>query len=116
MIDGVLDRLVDAAILSGMGVWALTAGASPRSALLVTVAAVVGSLLSMASKDRAASLALPPAPERAIGYTLGGRDGRLVIATVAAIAGTPVAGLALIAGTSALALAVRLVYVLRTRL
>jgi hypothetical protein len=33
----------------------------------------------MASKDRAAALGLPPAPERALGWLLGGRDGRLLL-------------------------------------
>jgi choline kinase/phosphatidylglycerophosphate synthase len=116
MLDGVLDRLVDTAILAGMGIWALSTDASPRAVVLVTVAAVAGALLSMASKDRAASLALPPAPERPIGWTLGGRDGRLLIVTVSAIAGVPLLGLGLVAATAALALAIRLTFVLRAGL
>jgi choline kinase/phosphatidylglycerophosphate synthase len=116
MLDGVMDRLVDTVILGGLGVWALSDGASARSVVILTVAAVAGALLSMATKDRATSLALPPAPERAIGYTFGGRDGRLLIVSVAAILGAPVAGLAAVAVTAALALAVRLVFVLRSGL
>ena len=63
LLDGLLDRVGDAAILAGLGLWAL-AGHGPRGVLVLTVAATAGALLSMASKDRAAALGLPPAPER----------------------------------------------------
>jgi choline kinase/phosphatidylglycerophosphate synthase len=116
MLDGVLDRVVDTAILAGMGVWALSGSASARSVVLLTAAAIAGALLSMASKDRAASLALPSAPERPIGYTLGGRDGRLLVVAVAAVLGAPFVGLALVAVTAAIALGIRLVFVLRSGL
>jgi len=116
MLDGVLDRLVDTAILAGMGVWALSDGSSARSVVLLTAAAIAGALLSMASKDRAASLALPLAPEKPIGYTFGGRDGRLLIVAVAAVLGAPFLGLALVAVTAGIALAIRLLFVLRSGL
>jgi choline kinase/phosphatidylglycerophosphate synthase len=64
MLDGVLDRLGDAAILAGLAVWALDAVAvSPAAVLLLTAAATTGAMLSMATKDRAAALGLRPAPE-----------------------------------------------------
>lgn len=113
MLDGVLDRLGDAAIVAGLAVWA-GAGRPGAGITVLAVAAVAGSLLSMASKDRIAALALPPAPERAIGYLLAGRDGRLLLVALAAIAGLPVAGLAVVAATSFAALAIRLVAVRRT--
>jgi hypothetical protein len=53
--------------------------------LVWTVAATTGSLLSMASKDRTAALGLPAAPERALGWLLGGRDGRLLLVAVGAV-------------------------------
>ena len=84
--------------------------------MLLTAAAIAGALLSMASKDRAASLALPPAPERPIGYTFGGRDGRLLVVAVAAVLGAPFVGLAVVAVTAAIALGIRLVFVLRSGL
>jgi len=69
-----------------------------------TVAATTGALLSMASKDRAAALGLPPAPERALGWLLGGRDGRLLLVAVGAALGVPVVALAAVTATSALSL------------
>jgi hypothetical protein len=86
LLDGVLDRVGDAAILAGLGLWALE-GHSSRGVLVWTVAATTGALLSMASKDRAAALGLPPAPERALGWLLGGRDGRLLLVAVGAVVG-----------------------------
>ncbi|HZD68809.1 MAG TPA: CDP-alcohol phosphatidyltransferase family protein, partial [Actinomycetes bacterium] len=78
LLDGVLDRVADAAILAGLGLWALD-GHHARIVLALTVAGTAGALLSMATKDRAAALGLPSAPERALGWLLGGRDGRLLL-------------------------------------
>jgi phosphatidylglycerophosphate synthase len=54
LLDGLLDRVGDAAILAGLGLWALD-GHDARGVLVLTVAATTGALLSMASKDRAAA-------------------------------------------------------------
>jgi 1L-myo-inositol 1-phosphate cytidylyltransferase / CDP-L-myo-inositol myo-inositolphosphotransferase len=112
LLDGLLDRVGDAAILAGLGLWAL-AGHDPRGMLVLTVAATTGALLSMASKDRAAALGLPAAPERALGWLLGGRDGRLLLVAVGAVLGAPVAALAAVTATSALSLSLRVVSVRR---
>ena len=99
MLDGILDRLGDAAVIAGLGVWALGGGSDLSAGVVVclAVAATAGSMLSMASKDRATALGLPPAPERQLGYLLGGRDGRLFLVTVCAILGRPALALAAIA-------------------
>jgi hypothetical protein len=108
----VLDRVGDAAILAGLGLWALD-GHAPRTVLVLTVAATTGALLSMASKDRAAALGLPPAPERALGWLLGGRDGRLLLVAVGALLGAPLAALAAVTATSALSLGLRVAFLRR---
>jgi phosphatidylglycerophosphate synthase len=112
LLDGVLDRVGDAAILVGLGLWALD-GHDAQVVLVLTVAATTGALLSMASKDRAAALGLPPAPERALGWLLGGRDGRLLLVAVGAVVGAPVAALAAITATSALSLGLRVAFLRR---
>jgi hypothetical protein len=108
----VLDRVGDGAILAGLGLWALD-GHDARGVLGLTVAATTGALLSMASKDRAAALGLRPAPERALGWLLGGRDGRLLLVVVGAVLGAPVAALAAITATSALSLGLRVAFLRR---
>ena len=112
LFDGTLDRLADAAILAGLALWAVDEGGSPATVVLLAVAAVTVSMLSMASKDRITALALLPAPERRIGWLLGGRDGRLLFVAVFAVAGLPLWGLVAVASTGALALATRVITVL----
>jgi 1L-myo-inositol 1-phosphate cytidylyltransferase / CDP-L-myo-inositol myo-inositolphosphotransferase len=108
LFDGALDRLADTAVIVGLAVWALDAGTSPRVAVVLGVAATAGSILSMATKDRISALRLPPAPERRIGYLLGGRDGRLLVIAVCALFGQPVLALALVTATSFASLIARL--------
>lgn len=108
LLDGVLDRLADAAVIAGLAVWGLESGGTPASIVLLAVAATAGSILSMASKDRVAALRIPPAPERWIAFLLGGRDARLLFVAIGALIGLPEAALAAVAITSGLSLAARL--------
>jgi CDP-L-myo-inositol myo-inositolphosphotransferase len=113
MLDGVLDRGADTAIVAGLGVWSLTQGLRPASALVLTAAATAASLLSMATKDRAAALGLPGVPERALGLLLGGRDGRLLLVAVFAVIGYPALGLIAITLTGGVTSTLRLYLVMR---
>jgi CDP-L-myo-inositol myo-inositolphosphotransferase len=108
LLDGVLDRLADAAIVGGLALWALDAGSDPGPVAALAVAATTGAMLSMATKDRIAALGLPPVPERWIGLLLGGRDGRLLIVAIGALLGRPTATLVVLIVTSALSLTARL--------
>ena len=107
LLDGVLDRLADAAVVAGLAIWALdTHGAV--ATVIWTVAATTGSMLSMATKDRITALRIPPAPERSIGFLLGGRDSRLLLVALFALLGNPLLALGAMALTSGTSLAVRL--------
>jgi 1L-myo-inositol 1-phosphate cytidylyltransferase / CDP-L-myo-inositol myo-inositolphosphotransferase len=105
--DGFLDRLGDAAICAGLGVWAADQGTDVRWVVGLVVAATAGAMLSMATKDRVAALGLEPPSERRIGWLLGGRDGRLFIVFVLALLGEPVWALAVTGGTSLFSSAIR---------
>ena len=107
-LDGMLDRIADAAVIAGLAVWALQSADSSEAIAILAVAATAGAMLSMASKDRMAALGIPPAPERWIGFLLGGRDARLLLVVLGALLGRPDVALAALAATSALSLAVRL--------
>ncbi len=110
LLDGVLDRVADAALVAGLSVWALADGGMGATAVVVlAVVATAGSMLSMATKDRITALALPSAPERTIGYLLGGRDGRLLAIAVAALFGAPIAALLAVSVTASLSLVARVV-------
>jgi 1L-myo-inositol 1-phosphate cytidylyltransferase / CDP-L-myo-inositol myo-inositolphosphotransferase len=112
LLDGVLDRVGDAAILAGLGLWALD-GHDPHAVLALTVAATTGALLSMATKDRATALGLPPAPERTLGWLLGGRDGRLLLVAIGALLGAPIVALTAVTTTSALSVGLRVAFLRR---
>jgi CDP-L-myo-inositol myo-inositolphosphotransferase len=107
LLDGVLDRLADSAILAGMGAWALSAGLAAPWTIALVAAAVTAALLSMATKDRIAALGLQPAPDGRLGYLLGGRDGRLLLVAVFALLREPAAALAAVTLTSGLTVLLR---------
>jgi choline kinase/phosphatidylglycerophosphate synthase len=111
MLDGVFDRVADAAIVAGLGLWALVGAGSASVVLVLAVAATAGALLSMATKDRATALGLAPAPERGLAFLLGGRDGRLLLVALGSLAGQPTLTLMAVSATSALSLALRLLLV-----
>jgi choline kinase/phosphatidylglycerophosphate synthase len=113
LLDGVLDRIVDCAVLGGLGVWGLRGSASPGLILALTVAATAGSVLSMATKDRVRALGLPAAPEGPIAFLLGGRDGRLFLLSLFAVLGLPVVALLAVTATSWLSLTARVIAVRR---
>lgn len=96
LLDGVLDRLGDAAIVAGMSIWALRTGVAPWLAVSLGCAAVTASFLSMAIKDRACALRLPRANDRVLVWALGGRDGRCLILAVFAAVSLPAVGLAVV--------------------
>jgi CDP-L-myo-inositol myo-inositolphosphotransferase len=105
--DGFLDRLGDAAICAGLGIWAAGRGVDTELVLGLVVAATAGAMLSMATKDRVAVLGLEPPSEKRIGWLLGGRDGRLFLVFVLALLGEPLWALAATAATSLFSSAIR---------
>jgi choline kinase/phosphatidylglycerophosphate synthase len=113
LLDGVLDRLVDAAVIAALGVWALRDGVAPTTVVMLVGAATATAILSMASKDRITALGLFPAPERALGWLLGGRDGRLLIVAVLSLLGYPLAALVVLTAASGATLLLRVATVLR---
>jgi choline kinase/phosphatidylglycerophosphate synthase len=114
LLDGVLDRVTDTAIIAGLAVWSIYLGVGDAVVIVLAVAATSLSVLSMATKDRIKALSLPAAPERTIGHTLGGRDGRLLLVTVAALAGAPFVGLVAVVVTGSLGLLARILWVRRS--
>lgn len=107
ILDGFLDRLGDAAIAAGLGLWAAGEGTDTPAVVALVTAATAGAVLSMATKDRVAALGLQPPSELRIGWLLGGRDGRLFLIAILAILGQPLWALAATAATSLLSSALR---------
>ena len=78
---------------------------------MLTVAATAGAL-SMASKDRAAALGLPPAPSRRWGGCWAAGTGGCCW-SLGAVLGAPVAALAAVTATSALSFGLRVAFLRR---
>ena len=97
LLDTVLDRLADIALLAGMAV-AAAAQLSPQAAAWLAAVAVSGDL--MVSYTHAFIEKLTGKHPAMIGRipNIAGRDVRLFIAFLAGLAGQPLAGLAAIAG------------------
>jgi len=115
LMDGVLDRVGDAMVVAGLTIWAVRDGTiGDVWAIGLAVAALTGSLLSMATKDRIRALGMRQAPEDRLRLLFGTRDARLLLVAIAAIAGRPVWGLIAIVVTTAVTLIARLVSVARS--
>jgi phosphatidylglycerophosphate synthase len=106
LLDGILDRLADAAIVGGLGMWALE-NSNATLVVVLVVFATASSMLSMASKDRIAALGLQATPEVGPGYALGGRDGRLLLVAASALIGYPLLALVSVTVTSTIAVSLR---------
>ena len=112
LLDGVLDRLGDAALVAGLAVWAVSEGqVSSSVGLGIAVVATALAVLSMATKDRIDALGLPPAPERRLTFLLGGRDARLLFVVAGALVGRPAWALIAMIVTSGVTLVARIVLV-----
>lgn len=92
-LDNVLDRIVDAAIVSGLGWWVAYNWFNPRTIVLLGAIGAAWALLAQAGKERSTVLGLPAPTERLLGYLLGGRDGRLFLVTAWAVLGHPMVAL-----------------------
>jgi phosphatidylglycerophosphate synthase len=112
LLDGVLDRLSDTAVIAGLAGWAAASGqAGAAAAIVLAAAASTLSALSMGTKDRIRALGLPSAPEPRLALLLGGRDARLLFVVAAALLSRPAWGLIAIAATSGVTLVLRLALV-----
>ncbi len=112
LLDGVLDRVSDGAVIAGLAVWAASSGsAGTTTSIALAAGAATLSTLSMATKDRIRALGLPPAPESRLALLLGGRDARLLFVAVSALLARPAWGLIAIVLTSGVTLIARLALV-----
>ncbi len=110
-LDSLLDRLVDAAIIGGLGVWALAQGTHAPTVVVAVSAATAAVILPMATKDRVQLLGLSDTRDTYGSKLLGGRDGRLFCIALASLVGQPLLGLTVVVLTSAAGLTGRLFYV-----
>jgi CDP-L-myo-inositol myo-inositolphosphotransferase len=113
-LNGLLNRMVDGAVLVGLGIWMAQDTFSDRTILLIL--AGVGfawAALSMTGATWTAILRVSAAAERLVGRSLGGRDGRLFLVTAWAVLGHPMVALVAFLLAWIVAVGVRIVLVAR---
>ena len=114
-LNGLLNRMVDAAIVAGLGIWMLSETLSTRRILLLLGGiGIAWAILAMAGMSWTTILNLPAATERLLGFSLGHRDGRLFLVTAWALLGHPMAALLAFMVAWTLSVGVRLVLVRRS--
>jgi hypothetical protein len=101
--------MVDAAVVVGLAIWVAQRTFSSRSVLLLVAGVgIAWALLAMFGRGRVTLLGLPPSTERLVGFSLGGRDGRLFLVTAWAVLGHPMVALTAFLAAWAVAVGVRL--------
>src|SRR5207249_7714469 len=109
-VNGLLNRMVDAAVVAGLGIWMLSETLSTRRILLLLGGiGVAWAVLAMAGMNWTTILNLPAATERLLGFSLGTRDGRLFLVTAWAVLGHPMVALVAFLMAWTVSLGVRLV-------
>jgi choline kinase len=92
MLDATMDRMVDAAVVAGLGLWLWDDPSRLFRAMIIAMAAVGWAALSLGAKEKwraIPALERPPDTERRLGILLGGRDGRSLVMALGAVAGRP---------------------------
>lgn len=114
-LNALLNRMVDAAIVAGLGIWMLSETLSTRRILLLLLGiGIAWAILAMAGMNWTTILDLPATTERLLGFSLGRRDGRLFLVTAWAVLGHPMVALVAFLMAWTVSVGVRLVLVRRS--
>jgi CDP-L-myo-inositol myo-inositolphosphotransferase len=88
LLDALVDRMVDAAVVAGVGLWLWSDPSRLFRAMIIAMAAVGWASIALIAKEKwqaIPALEQPPAVERRLGVLLGGRDGRLFVMAACAV-------------------------------
>jgi len=89
-IDGLFDRMVDAAIVAALWLWAWDDPSRAFRIGVMTVSAIGWGLLAMALKRPVSIFAVPKREEPGLSALVGGRDARMLILALGSLANQPV--------------------------
>jgi choline kinase/phosphatidylglycerophosphate synthase len=95
-LDALVDRMVDAAVVAGLGLWLWKDPSRTFRAMIIAMSAGGWALIALTAKWKwkaIPALEHSPATERKLGFLLGGRDGRLFVMAGGAVVGRPELGL-----------------------
>jgi phosphatidylglycerophosphate synthase len=89
LLDSLADRVIDAMIVAGLGLWSLHIHFRPKIVVLLMAIGAAWAITAMAGREKTTVLGLSPAAEGILGFLMGGRDGRLLLVAIGAIIGRP---------------------------
>jgi CDP-L-myo-inositol myo-inositolphosphotransferase len=114
-MNGAINRTLDAAVVVGLAIWAAQDTFSSRTiVLLIGGIGITWALLAMAGMGWTTVFGLPAPTERLLGFSLGGRDGRMFLVTAWAVLGHPMVALSAFLVAWVLSVGVRLFLVSRS--
>jgi len=93
-LDSTADRMIDAAVVAGVGLWLwVDPSRSFRASIIIASAAGWG-IIDYVLQDKVARFELPPSSDRPLSLMLLGRDVRMFILAAGAVLNDPLLGLA----------------------
>jgi choline kinase/phosphatidylglycerophosphate synthase len=92
-LDATIDRMVDAAIIAGVGLWIWVDPSRTFRASIIVAAAAGWGIFAYAVRDKVSTFELPPSAHRPLSLMLLGRDVRMFILALGAVLDLPAVGL-----------------------
>lgn len=93
-LDSMADRMIDAAIVAGVGLWLWVDPSRTFRASIILASAAGWGIIAYRLKDKVSTFELPPSSDRPLSLMLLGRDVRLFILAAGSVLTLPLAALA----------------------
>jgi 1L-myo-inositol 1-phosphate cytidylyltransferase / CDP-L-myo-inositol myo-inositolphosphotransferase len=92
-LDSLGDRMIDAAVIAGVGLWIWVDPSRTFRASIIAASSVGWALISVALQDKVSTFELPPSSDRPLSLMLLGRDVRMFVLALGSVLALPVVGL-----------------------
>jgi choline kinase/phosphatidylglycerophosphate synthase len=93
-LDSTADRMIDAAIVAGVGLWLWVDPSRTFRATIILASAAGWGIIAYRLQDKVSTFELPPSSDRPLSLMLLGRDVRLFILAAGSVLNLPLAALA----------------------
>jgi phosphatidylglycerophosphate synthase len=93
-LDSTADRMIDAAVVAGVGLWLWVDPSRTFRASIILASAAGWGIISYRLEDKVSTFELPPSSERPLSLMLLGRDVRMFILAAGSVLDLPLAALA----------------------
>jgi choline kinase/phosphatidylglycerophosphate synthase len=93
-LDSTADRMIDAAVVAGVGLWLWVDPSRTFRATIILASAAGWGIIAYRLEDKVSTFELPPSSDRPLSLMLLGRDVRMLILSAGSILDLPLAALA----------------------